>query len=256
MVGDDNTLIQDDETLDDLIINDMKIIQPRQGYRFSLDAVLLAHFPDLNKVNYIVDLGTGNGVIPLLLAQRTTARITGVEIQENMVQRACRSIKLNSLEAQIEIINADIKKIDDYLPGGCADLVLSNPPFWRKGEGRVSKNSEEATARHELSLNLGELIERAQYLLRPGGRLVIIQRADRLQEIMQLFTANKLAAKRLRIIHALDYKEAKLVLLEGEKNSRSGLTILPPLIIYREPGQYTEELISIYYGGKDEDKNG
>ncbi|MEN6461847.1 MAG: tRNA1(Val) (adenine(37)-N6)-methyltransferase [Syntrophomonas sp.] len=249
--------VGDNETLDDLVINGLKIIQPREGYRFSLDSVLLAHFPELHQADKIVDLGTGNGVIPLLLSQREESpRITGVEIQEQMVNRARRSVELNQLQDRIEIINLDINNIQDYWSGGFADLVVSNPPFWRKNEGKLSNNREEAIARHELQVTLSELIRQARYILRSGGRLVLIHRADRLPEIMQEFANNKIAVKKLQTVHALTNKEAKQVLVAGEKGARPGLKILPPLIIYDQPGQYTEQLMSIYYDGKDRDKSG
>lgn len=249
--------VGNNETLDDLVINDLKIIQPREGYRFSLDSVLLAHFPELLHTGNIVDLGTGNGVLPLLLSQRIeSVRISGVEIQEEMADRARRSVEMNRLQDRIEIINLDINQIQNYWPGGFADLVVSNPPFWRKNEGKLSNNREEAIARHELHLTLSQLIKQARYILRPGGRLALIHRADRLPEIIQEFAANKMGIKKLQTVHALIHKEAKQVLVEGEKGARPGLKILPPLIIYEQPGKYTQQLLSIYYGGKGEGKSG
>ena len=168
------------DTLDDLLINDLKVFQARQGYRFSIDAVLLAHFPELEAVKNIIDIGTGSGVIPLLLSQRTRANITGIEIQEAMAARAAKSVELNNLEGQINIIRADINRIQNLLPAGCADLVVSNPPYWKKGEGKLSANPEEAVARHEIALTLEQLIRQAAYLLVPRGKLALIQRADRL----------------------------------------------------------------------------
>lgn len=242
-------MVQANETLDDLIINDLKIIQPRQGYRFSLDAVLLAHFPELNKVNRIVDLGTGNGVIPLLLSQRNeSVHITGIEIQKQMADRACRSIEYNQLRGRISILHGDINEITDFFPGGSADLVVSNPPFWRKNEGKISINQEEAVARHELTLTLAGLMEKARYVLRYRGRLAIIQRADRLPEVIEAFERNKMSICKLRMVHSYNNKEAKQILVEGIKDARTNLRILPPLIIYQENGQYTRELLSIYFG--------
>jgi len=243
----DNEIINKEETLDDLILGNMHLIQANQGYRFSLDAVLLAHFPEVSALKRAIDLGTGNGVIPLLLALRAPqARISGVEIQEGMVSRARRNIALNGLDDRIDIIKADIREISKSLPGGCAELVLSNPPFWKKGEGKISTNLEEAIARHELNLNLEELICQGAFLLRQGGKLAIIQRAERLQEALELFKQNKLRVKRMRMVHSLLDREAKLVLLEGQKNGQGGLTILPPLIIYQSPGEYCDELKQIY----------
>ncbi len=243
----DNEIISHDETLDDLILGEMKLIQGNPGYRFSLDAVLLAHFPEVDSLLRAVDLGTGNGVIPLLLAARAPqAHITGVEIQEVMVGRAKRSVALNGLDDRVDIIQADIREIEKIMPGGSAQLVLSNPPFWKKGEGKISTNLEEAIARHELNLNLEVLIQKGTYLLRQGGKLVIIQRSERLQEAMDLFKLNKLRLKRLRMVHSFVDKEAALVLMEGQKNGQGALTILPPLVIYDRPGEYCRELKRIY----------
>ena len=238
-----------DETLDDLIIRGYKLIQPRQGYRFSIDAVLLAHFADLKKVKQVVDLGCGNGVIPLLLSARSDAiSITGVEIQETMVERARRSVEYNRLQEQIKIIPGDLMEIEKYLPAASTDLVISNPPFWSRGEGHLSKNPEVACARHEIALNLKGLIRAAAYLLTPGGSFCLIHRAERLTDIINICTANKLLPVRLRTVHSFWQKEAKLILLEAQKRERGQLQLLPPLIIYNQPGEYTEDINRLYIG--------
>lgn len=236
-----------EETLDDLILGDMKVIQAVNGYRFSLDSVLLTHFPELAGIKHVVDLGTGNGVIPLLLAARfPDLHITGVELQAAMADRAIRSIRLNGLEHRIKIIAADIKKIDKTLAGGCADMVLSNPPFWKIGEGRLSSNAEESIARHETDLNLEELVKNGSYLLSQGGKMLIIQRAERLEETMETFRRHRLFLKRLRLVHSFIDREAGLFLLEGIKNRPGRLTLLAPLIIYQKPGEYSEEIKQYY----------
>ena len=241
------TVINPEETLDDLILGKMKLIQPAHGYRFSLDAVLLAHFPILEGVKQAVDLGTGNGIIPILLAARAPElRIIGIEIQEGMVDKARRSIQYNHLEKRIEIISADIREINSILPGGKAELVLSNPPFWKNGEGHINSNAEEAIARHELKLNLEELVSQGAYLLCTGGRLAVIHRADRLEEIIGIFRQHKLYPRRLRMVHPFIDRNAKLVLLEGQKSRPGSLSVLPPLIIYEKPGEYCEEIKHIY----------
>jgi len=246
-VQEKKAVLNSEETLDDLILGKMKLIQPAQGYRFSLDAVLLAHFPILAGVKQAVDLGTGSGIITILLAARDSAlRIRGIEIQEDMVDRARRSIQFNRLEDRIEIISADIREMNKYLPGGEAELVLSNPPFWKNGEGYVNSNKEEAIARHELKLNLEELVSQGAYLLCGGGRMAIIHRADRLEEIIGIFTDHKLYPRRLRMVHPFIDRNAKLILLEGQKGRPGSLSVLPPLIIYERPGEYCEEIKKIY----------
>jgi len=249
-VPDRREILNAEETLDDLILGDMKIIQAVKGYRFSLDAVLLTHFAELTGVSHIIDLGTGNGIIPLLLAVRAPdLRITGIEIQPAMVERAERSIQLNGLEHRIKIIQGDIKEMDRVLAGGIADLVVSNPPFWKIGEGYLSSNQEEARARHELTLNLEELVDRGAYLLRPGGKMAIIQRAERLEEAMEIFRCHNLFLRRLQLVHSFLDRKASLFLLEGIKNRPGRLSILAPLVIYQKPGEYSEEIKQLY-GGK------
>jgi len=246
-VADRREVLNINETLDDLILGDMKLIQAAHGYRFSLDAVLLTHFPELTGVSQVIDLGTGSGVIPLLLAARApNLRITGVELQPSMVERARRSVHLNRLEHRIEIIQADIKEIDRTLAGGSAELVLSNPPFWKIGEGSLSSNMEETIARHEVNLNLEELVHKGAYLLGQGGKMVIIHRAERMEEAMGIFRSHKLYLKRLRLVHSFMERNATLFLLEGIKNRPGRLNILPPLVIYQKPGEYSDEINQLY----------
>jgi tRNA1Val (adenine37-N6)-methyltransferase len=167
------------ESIDDLILGNMKIIQPRQGYRFSIDSVILAFFADAGKAKQAVDLGTGSGVIPLLLAyQNQDLKIIGIEIMVAAADRARRSVAYNGLADRINIVDGDIKNINSLLPPGTADLVVANPPFWKKGEGRISQNPEQAVARHEVKVELPEIIAAAAYLLALRGRLCMIHRAD------------------------------------------------------------------------------
>lgn len=236
-----------DESLDDLILGGLKIFQPRQGYRFSLDAVLLAHFAKPEKVETAVDLGTGSGVIPLLLTrQAPPLKVLGVEIQASMVKRARRSVEFNRLQERIEIIQGDIGTIEEILPRGLAELVLSNPPFWKQGEGRISNNQEEAVARHEIEVSLEQIVAAGAYLLANQGKFCMIHRADRLTELLELFQIYKLRPQRLRMVHSFIDREAKLFLLEGQKNGRGKTVILPPLIIYETPGVYCREIRQIY----------
>jgi tRNA1Val (adenine37-N6)-methyltransferase len=239
--------LRNNESLDDLILGDMKVIQALEGYRFSLDAVLLAHFPAADRIKRMVELGSGSGVVSLLMAWRSPqVRITALEVQPAMVERSRRSVILNGLQERIDIIEADIKETERILPGGVAELVLSNPPFWRKGEGKISLDAEEAVARHEIKLSLPELVEKGAYLLTPGGKLDIIQRAERLGEAMEMFRAYKVPVRRLRFIHSFIDHEARLVLIEGVKNSPGSLTVMPPMIIYEKAGIYSQELRDIY----------
>lgn len=243
----DDFELREDESLDDLILGNMRVIQPRQGYRFSLDAVLLAHFPSDTRVKRVFELGGGSGVVSLIMAWRAPrSQVTAIELQPAMVNRARRSVAMNGLQERINVIEADIREIEKIIPGGTAELVLSNPPFWRKGEGRISRNPEEAIARHELHLSLTELVEKASYLLAQGGKMDIIHRAERLDEAMEIFRQNKIPVRKLRSIHSFSDREARLVLIEGEKNPPGPLTILPPLVIYEQVGVYGPELRQLY----------
>jgi len=237
----------DKETLDDLILGGMKIFQAREGYRFSIDAVLLAHFPEVTKVKQVIDLGSGNGIIPLLLAWRSPeVKITGIEVQSQMVNRSIRSVQYNNLEEKIEFINADLKDIKKIFAAGLFDLVLSNPPFWKNKTGHLSKNQEQAIARHELMANLNDIINAAAYCLRPGGKLCLIHHSSRFIEVLQSMQKYKLAPARIRMVHSYLGQEAKLVLIEGQKNGPGNISFEPPLIIYDKPGEYSKEIRQMY----------
>lgn len=239
--------LKEEETLDDLIIGNLKIIQPKKGYRFSIDAVLIAHFCCLDKVKTVVDLGTGSGVIPLILSQRKREiRVKGIEIQDSMLDRAIRSVQYNGLEDRIEIIRGDIKKIGDFLPPASAELVVCNPPFWRRNEGRISQNPEEAIARHELEVDLETMIRASFYLLTFRGHLAFIQRADRFLEGVKALEKNNMGITRVRWVHSKKGQPAKLVMVEAAKNRPSNMQVLPPLIIYEDNGDYCAELKEIY----------
>jgi tRNA1Val (adenine37-N6)-methyltransferase len=242
--------MQNNETLDDLILGGLKVFQPRRGYRFSLDAVLLAHFPGPEPPAVAVDLGTGCGVISLLLAHRfPECRCYGLEIQADMVDRARRSVAYNRLEHRIRIFHHDIRSVAALLPAHSADLVVSNPPFRKMGEGHISQNQSMAIARHELQVELFQVIEAAAYLLPPGGRFCLVHRADRVAEIESLLDKNRLRLKRLRMVHSFPDGPARLALLEGQKEWRGGADVLSPLIIYDVPGSYSREIRSLYEGG-------
>lgn len=236
-----------DETLDDLIIGNLKLIQPQKGYRFSIDAVLLAHFCSLDGVGNVVDLGTGSGVIPLILSQRSKdIRLYGIEIQEEMAERARRSVAGNGLEARIQVINGDIKNIKDFFSSGSVELVVCNPPFFKKNEGHISKNREEAVARHEIEIDFDKIAEAAAYLLSAKGRFAFIQRADRFLEGVKVLEKHNMAISRVRWIHSRCNQTARLVLVEGIKGKAANIKVMPPLIIYDESGEYTKELKEIY----------
>ncbi|MGB4303000.1 MAG: tRNA1(Val) (adenine(37)-N6)-methyltransferase [Syntrophomonadaceae bacterium] len=229
-------------------------MQSRSGYRFSIDAVLLAHFPELFSDMQIFDLGTGSGVIALLLAYRHSGvRITGVELQEQMVDRARRSVHYNHLEQQITIEQADIKEIPSLWAPAQADLVVCNPPFWKSGQGKLSRNPEQAIARHEIKIDLQAILEAGFHLLKPGGKIAMILPARRLPELFQELSQAKLSPTCLRMIHPAPHREAGHFLIEAAKATRKEITIMPPLIIYTAAGEYSWEIKNIYHQPAGED---
>lgn len=235
------------ESLDDLLLGGLQIFQPRKGYRFSIDAVLLAHFPDLHNVQHIIDLGTGNGVIALLLAYRKPgAQIIGLEVQPLMVERARRSIEHNKLSGTIHIECLDIRRLARCFPAAVADLAICNPPFWKEGEGKLNRNSEEALARHEIAVKLPDIIAAADHVLKPQGRLAMIHRADRLGEIREALTLQGFHISRLRMVQSFTQDKPKLILVEGCRIDPGYLVEESPLIIYQSPGVYSPEVNSFY----------
>ncbi|AJF08043.1 hypothetical protein GSUB_13135 [Geoalkalibacter subterraneus] len=236
----------DGETLDDLRLGNLKIIQHRNGYRFSLDPILLCAFARISEGDRVVDLGTGNGVIPLVLARRSgAARIVGVERQAEMVERARRSVLLNGLQERIEIIEGDVRAISRVLEPQSVDVVVCNPPFRAPGGGRVAPDSERAAARHELAGSLADFVAAASWLLPDGGRFFIVYLADRVDELLAGMRKFHLAPKRLRCVHGRTDEPARMVLVEGRKNGGFGVSIEPPLVVW-EGERYTSEVLRIY----------
>jgi len=241
--------LYENEIIDDLLIGGLKIIQKKSGFRFSIDAVLLAHFAAVKKGNKIIDLGTGTGVIPLILTTRAQdLEITGVEIQKDMAQMAKRSLFLNHLE-QVKIINADLRELgtEHY---GRYDLVTSNPPYLPLKQGKISPIEGIALARHEVKCSMEDVIRTAQQLLKNQGKFALVHRAERLAEIIACLKSYSLEPKRLRLIHPYLAKPANLLLIEAVKGAKPGLKVHEPLIIYNADGTYTREILEYYCGGE------
>lgn len=224
-------------------IGNIKICQPKEGYRFSVDALILADFVNLKRINTIVDIGAGTGIIGIILAQKyPEAKITMIEIQPELSELAKESLKINNIENKVRVLCMDAK---DFNETGF-DLVISNPPFRRPGTGRLSPKEEKALARHELSLTVTDIAKISQRVLRHRGRLCMIHLPERLTEIVRLMSRQGLEIKRLRFVHSKAGSEAKMVLIEAVKGGRVALKVEPPLFIYKEHGKYTEEMESIY----------
>lgn len=231
-----------DETLDALGYGELQIIQPQQGFRFSIDPVLLAGFAQSKAGETWIDLGCGSGVLPLLLASREVGlRITGVEIDPDSAERARRNVVLNKLETQIDIIQGDLRELRKTHRAQSCDVIVSNPPYRRPENGRISAGVDRAIARHELHGNLDDFLEASRYLLKNGGRFYAIYLAERLPELLHKMSAKKIEPKRLRCIHPRRTNDANLVLIEGRRSGRPGLTIATPLFLY-EGENYSEEV--------------
>jgi len=236
------------ERIDDLLTNDLKIIQSNEVFSFSMDAVLLAHFATIPNKGNIIDLCSGNAVIPLLMSVQTKANIIGVELQERLVEMASRSILLNDLSNQLQVIHSDIKKAPDILGKGKFDLVTVNPPYLPLTGQDKNINSHLAIARHEIYTNLEEVIHIGSQLLKVGGSISMVHRPTRLVDIISLLRAYKLEPKKIRFVHPSAEKEANMVLIEATKHGGKEAHILPPLIVYNQDGNYTDEIYKIYYG--------
>ena len=236
----------------DYLTEKLKIIQSREVFSFSIDAVLLANFAKPRKHGRIVDLCSGNGVIPLLLTKWTKAHIYGVELQERLASMAERSVALNELEEQITIVTADLKDAPALLGKGEFDLVTVNPPYLPLTGNEQNLNRHYAIARRELKTNLAEVLAVCSQLLKVGGRLVMVHRASRLADILVELRAERLEPKRIRFVQPNAKKKATMVLVEAIKNGGKELHVLPPLIVYESPGIYSEEIMQIYFGDDQE----
>ncbi len=235
-----------------LNFDDMIIYQDNDYFLFSLDSVLLANFVTLKLTDKkIIDLCSGNAPVPMLMSFRTKARIFGVELQKYIYDMGSASIKENELDGQIEFINADVMDIENYFDDETFDVVTCNPPYFKYCDGSlINDNSGKAIARHEVKIKLADIIIKAKYLLKSGGTLAMVHRPERLIEIINVMQANGIEPKKMRFVYPKANKEANMLLIEGIKNGRPGLKILPPLVVYDEDGIYVEEVKNMF--GSDE----
>ena len=228
-------------------IRDVKVYQNINGYRFSVDAVLLYSFVNMKYAGSIADLGTGSGIIGLLLARKySAAKVLLVELQKSLFALAAKNIVLNGLEDRVDVVLSDIKEMKEKAPPLSYDLVVSNPPFRKPTSGRISVGEEKAVARHELRLTLSDLTETASYLLKPRGRFCMIFHPERLSEAIDTLRRNSLEPKRLRFVHNDPDAVSKIVLIESAKGGRAGIRVEKPLFIYDKNGRYTAEVNEMY----------
>jgi tRNA1Val (adenine37-N6)-methyltransferase len=228
-----NLLPSPDETLDTFFNEKLQIIQKKKGYRFSIDAVLLSQFIKIRKNERVIDLGTGCGILPLLLSHTTKAHsFVGVEIQKGLAECAKKNVVLNHLEDRISILKQDFKELRGIFPPGSFDVVLSNPPYRKYRTGRINPSMEKAIARHEIRGALEDLISIASYLLPPKGRCYLIFPTLRTVDLLVALRSGKLEPKRLQFVHPRIGEEAKFILTESIKASGAELKLMEPLILH------------------------
>ncbi|WP_062515810.1 tRNA1(Val) (adenine(37)-N6)-methyltransferase [Halobacillus sp. KGW1] len=240
-----------DERIDYLLAKkDKRIIQSPSVFAFSLDAVMLAHFTYVPKTRgKILDLCTGNGVIPLFLSTRSSVPITGVEIQERLYDMAVRNIELNGLEDQLEMIHGDLKDMPAYYGNNKFDLVTCNPPYFPTPKKEEQNDNEHLTiARHEIYCTLEDVVQACSKLTKSGRKVSMVHRPDRMVEIIELFKKYKLEPKRMQLVYPKAGKEANILLVEGVRDGKPGLKILPPFYALKDDGSYTDELREILDG--------
>jgi tRNA1Val (adenine37-N6)-methyltransferase len=236
------------ETFDTLFGGKIRVVQEKDGYRFSIDAILLAGFVWLRRGERVVDLGTGVGVIPLILSKRGEGaeKIVGVEIQGRLAELAKRNILINGLEEFITIYQGDIKGLSNTFPPSFFDVVVTNPPYYRVSSGRINPHSQKAIARHEVTCNIDDNLQVARYLLKEGGRIFVIFPAQRTITLLDSLRSATLEPKRLRWVHSREGEEAKFILSEAHKGGGEGVEVLPPLFVYSVDGSYTPEMETLY----------
>ena len=243
-----NVNINDWERVDDLHRNGYVIIQDPKRFCFGIDAVILSGFAEVKKGENVMDLCTGTGIIPILLEAKTEgSHFTGLEIQEESVEMARRSVRLNGLEDKVTIDFGDVKNTEALYRASSFDVVTVNPPYMNEGGGLKNVYSPKTIARHEVLCSLEDVVDAAARLLVPQGRLYMVHRPHRLTDIMVTLRNHRLEPKRLRFVHSYADREPVMVLVEAVSNGKPMVKVMPPLIIYKEDGKYTGEIMKIYY---------
>lgn len=241
------TELRENERIDDLQRNGYKIIQNKNGFCFGMDAVLLSGFARVKPGEQVLDLGTGTGIIPILLEAKYEGKhYTGLEIQTEMAEMAARSVALNKLEEKISIVEGDIKKAGDIFGLSVFDVVTSNPPYMNHAHGLKNPDIPKAIARHEVMCTLEDVVREAARLLRPGGRFYLVHRPHRLIELITALTSHRLEPKRMKMVHPYAEKEANMVLIEAVRGGKSMIKVEAPVVVYEKPGVYTKEIYDIY----------
>lgn len=239
--------LKEKERLDELQRNGYKIIQNPEKFCFGMDAVLLSGFARAGEGDRVLDLGTGTGIIPILMEAKTrAAHLTGLEIQEESADMAMRSVALNNLQDKIAIVQGDLREAGTLFGAASFDVVTCNPPYMTSNHGLQNPEAPKAIARHEILCTLEDVISQAAGLLKPGGNFFLVHRPFRLAEIMVLLHEYKLEPKRMQLVYPFVDKEPNMVLIEANRGGRPRITVERPLIVYKEPGIYMPEIYDIY----------
>ena len=239
--------LKENERLDDLQRNGLQIIQKTDGFCFGMDAVLLSGFAAVKPGERALDLGTGTGIIPLLLSAKTQGEhFSALEIQGEIAEMAERSVKLNHLEEKIEIVHGDIKEASRIFGAASFDVVTTNPPYMNDAHGLKNPTEVKAISRHEVLCTLEDVVREGAKVLKPGGRMYMVHRPHRLIEILGTMKQYKLEPKRMKMVHPFKDKDANMVLIEAVRGGGAWMKVEAPVIVYKEPGVYTDEIYSIY----------
>ena len=243
-----DVILKENERIDDLEIDGFRIIQNPFCFCFGMDAVLLANFARISPKADVIDLGTGTGIVPLLLAAKSKGQSwTGLEIQENMVDMARRSVEMNEVTEKVNILQGDLKAVREMFKPARFGAVTSNPPYMKENSGLKNPSDTIYISRHEVSASLEDVVSAASYLLKTNGTFTMVHRPSRLPEIMEMMVKYRLEPKRMQLVQPTVDKEPNLVLIEGVKEAGRECRILPALAVYDNEGNYTEELLR-YYG--------